>query len=215
MQAKTLLELAVKLFVAERDDARSLAAALGPHQRGSLASERQNRKRTRGQKVLLGAAFVIALVAHGDNDAGLIIFPAVGGNAGALAQLRLRTVSGDQQARRDDAAIAERHVDALGARVVRRHGGGAQIDAFSFGADDQRIDQAAVLDHVREGLARRDVAGEIQERRTRGVLELGVSDDHVEDRLRLGLDVVPDAERLEQAAAGGDDRGRAGIAARP
>ncbi|MGY4499647.1 hypothetical protein ACVWYH_003578 [Bradyrhizobium sp. GM24.11] len=68
---------------------------------------------------------------------------------------------------------------------------------------------------MRKGFAGRDIAGEIQKRRTRGVLELGIGDDHVEDRLRLSLDVVPGAERLEEAAAGCDDRGRAGIAARP
>ena len=165
--------------------------------------------------MLFGTALVIALVADRDDDAGLIVFPAMGGDAGALAQLRLRAIGRDQQARGNLAAIAECHIHAIGARVVGRNGGGAEIDAGSFGADDQRIDQAAVLDHMRKGLAGRDVAGEIQERRTRGVLELGIGDDHVEDRLGLGLDVVPGAERLEQAAAGRDDRGRAGIAARP
>lgn len=165
--------------------------------------------------MLFGTAVVIALVADGDDDAGLIVFPAMGGDAGTLAQLRLRAIGRDQQARGNLAAVAERHVDAIGARVVGRNNRRAEIDPFSFGADDQRIDQAAVLDHMRKGLAGRDVAGEIQECRAGGVLELGIGDDHVEDRLNLGLDVVPGAERLEQAAAGRNDRGGAGIAARP
>jgi hypothetical protein len=36
--------------------------------------------------MLLGAAVVVALMADGDNDAGLIIVPAVGRDAGAFAQ---------------------------------------------------------------------------------------------------------------------------------
>src|SRR6185369_2359592 len=77
MQAEPALELAVELLVAQRDDARGFAAALGPHQRGSFAGERQNREGTRRQEVLLGAAVVIALMADGDDDAGLIVLPAM------------------------------------------------------------------------------------------------------------------------------------------
>ena len=55
------------------------------------------------------------------------------------------------------------------ARIEGRHRGGAKIDALGFGARDQRIDQMAVLDHVRERLARLDIAGEGQEHRTGGV----------------------------------------------
>ena len=64
--------------------------------------------------------------------------------------------------------------------------GRAQIDAFGLGARDQRIDQMAVFDHMRERLARLDIAGEGQEHRTGGVFQLRIRDDHVEDRLRLG-----------------------------
>ena len=165
--------------------------------------------------MLFGAAVMIALMADGDDDAGLIVVPAMGGDAGALAQFRARAVGGDQQARLDDVAVGERHVDAIGARIEARHRGGAQIDALGFGARDQRIDQMAVFDHMRERLAGLDIAGKGQKHRTGGVFQLGIGDDHVEDRLRLGRDLVPDAERLEQPAAGGDDGGRARIAARP
>ena len=165
--------------------------------------------------MLLGAAVMVALMADGDHDAGLIVVPAMGGDPGALAQFRARAVGGHQQARLDDAAVGQRHIDAVGARIERRHRGGAQIDAFGLGARDQRIDQMAVLDHMRERLARLDIAREGQEHRTGGVFQLRVGDDHVEDRLRLGRDLVPDADRLEQPAAGRDDGGRARIAARP
>ena len=68
---------------------------------------------------------------------------------------------------------------------------------------------------MRERLAGFDIAGEGEEHRAGGVLQLGIGDDHVEDGLRRGRDLAPDAERLEQPPAGGDDRGRARIAARP
>ena len=86
MQAKTLLELAVKFVFAERGDARGLGAVLGPHQRRALSGQRQDRERARGQKMFFGAATMIALMADGDDDAGLIIVPAMGGDPGAFAQ---------------------------------------------------------------------------------------------------------------------------------
>ena len=64
--------------------------------------------------MLFGAALMIALVADGDDDAGLIVVPAMGGNTGALAQPRACAIGGDQQARLDDIAVGERHGDAIG-----------------------------------------------------------------------------------------------------
>ena len=90
---------------------------------------------------------------------------------------------------------------------------GAQIDALGFRALHQCIDQMAVLDHMRERLARLDIARESQEHRTGRILQLRVGDDHVEDRLRSGRDLIPHPDGLEQPAAGRDDGGRAWIAA--
>ena len=73
--------------------------------------------------MLLGAAVMIALMADRDDDAGLIVVPAMGGDAGALAQLRAGAVGRHQQARLDDAAVAERHIDAVGPRIESRHRG--------------------------------------------------------------------------------------------
>ena len=73
----------------------------------------------------------------------------------------------------------------------------------------------AVLDHMRERLARLDVAGEGQEHRPDGVFQLGIGDDHVEDRLRFGRDLIPYPDGIEQAPARRDDGGRARVAARP
>ena len=109
MQPKAPLEFAVKFVVAQGDDARGFLAVLGPYQRGAFARQRQDRERTCGQKMLFGAALMIALVADGDDDAGLIVIPAMGGDPCALAQFRARAVGGNQQARVDDRAVGKRH----------------------------------------------------------------------------------------------------------
>ena len=80
---------------------------------------------------------------------------------------------------------------------------------------NQHIDQIAIFDHVRERFAGLDLTGKGQEHRAGGVFELRIRYHHVEDSLRVRRDLVPDAERLEQPPAGGDDRGGAWIAARP
>ena len=91
----------------------------------------------------------------------------------------------------------------------------AKIDALGVARADQRVDQMAVLDHVRERFARLDISGKGQEHRTGRVFQFRIGDDHVEDRLRAVRDLVPHPDGLEQPAAGRDDGGRARIAARP
>jgi hypothetical protein len=87
VQPEALLEFIVEFGFAERGDACGLGAILGPHQRRAFAGQRQDRERTRGEKMLFGAAVMIPLMADGDDDAGLIVVPAMGGDPGALAQL--------------------------------------------------------------------------------------------------------------------------------
>ena len=79
----------------------------------------------------------------------------------------------------------------------------AQIDAKLFRLRDQRIDQMPVLDHVRERLARLDLAAEGEERRPHRVVELVVGDHHVEDRLRVAATAsqTPIASNRRRAAA--------------
>ena len=86
MQAKPLLELAVEFVFAQSRDTRGLGALFGPYQRRAFSGQRQDRERAGGQKMFFGAAAMIALMADGDDNAGLIIVPAMGRDAGALAQ---------------------------------------------------------------------------------------------------------------------------------
>ena len=76
-------------------------------------------------------------------------------------------------------------------------------------------DEAGVLDHVGERLARLDVALEAQEHRPYRVLDAAVGDDHVADLLRPRRDRVPHAERLEHAPRRRRDRRGARIVAAP
>ncbi len=137
--------------------------------------------------MFFGTPAMIALMADRDHDAGLIVIPAIGDDAGTLAQFRARAVGCNQQARLDHAAVGQRHIDTIAARIECRHRCGSEIDAFGLRALDQRIDQMPIFDHVRERF----------------------------NGLRLRRHLIPHPERLEQPAAGGDDGGRARIAAWP
>ena len=92
------------------------------------------------------------------------------------------------------------------------HGGAAQCDADLARLLFQGIEQKAVLDHMGERLARLDVAREGEENRTHGVVDAAVGHDHVEDRLCLVGDALPNAERLKQPARRGDNGGGAFVA---
>ena len=122
--------------------------------------------------MFFGAAVMVALVADGDDDAGLIVLPAMGGDAGALAQLRARAIGGDQKAcldrrcRRRASRSTPSARESIAETAVAR-----EIDAFGLGAGDQRVDQMAVLDHMRERFAGLDIAGKRQEHRTGGVFQ--------------------------------------------
>jgi len=117
----------------------------------------------------------------------------MGGDPGTLAQARTRAVGSHQQTRLDDLAVRERYVDAVGARIKGCDGCCSEIDAVGLRSRSQRIDQMTIFDHMREGLAGFDIARKGQEYRTGRVFQFGIGDDHVEDRLRTGCDLVPDA----------------------
>ena len=202
LQAEALLQLVVEFIVGQRDDALGLVRAFGPHDRGAVARQRQDRERPGGQEMLLGAAFVIALVRDRADDGRLAVIPAVRGDAGLLADLRARAVGADQQPRRDRVAVRQRHVDRVAAHARTRSPRCARRSMPScFGFLHQRIDQQPVLDHVRERLALLDLAAEGQERRPHRVVELGVRHHHVEDRLRLRPRPPPRPRSPRTAAA--------------
>ena len=158
VQAKTLLEFAVKFLFAQSDDARGLGALLGPHQRRAVAGQRQDRKGPGGEKMFLGAAVMIALVADGDDDAGLVVVPAMGGDA-----RRARAISSARRRRRPKGSPRSR-CRRPASRRRRRCANSKLVTAVALRSMpsasarfDQRVDQMAVLDHMRERLARLDI----------------------------------------------------------
>ena len=78
-----------------------------PHDGRALARQRQDRERPGRQEMLLGAAIVIALVRDRADDGRLVVIPAVGGDAGLLADVRARAVGADQQPRRNRVAVGQ------------------------------------------------------------------------------------------------------------
>ena len=169
---------------------------LGPYDRRAPALQRQDRKRPGRQEMLLGAAFVVALVVDVDDDGGLAVVPAMHGDAGAFADARTRAVGGDERAA--PSTPCRRRVRTIGSIAVRRRlcatADARQIDAAALSPSRQRVDQIAVLDHVGERLARFDFAGEGQKYRPHRIVEPAVGHHHVEDRLGLAGDAVPDAD---------------------
>ena len=159
----------------------------GPHDRRAVPFERQNGERPGRQKMLLGAAAMIAFMADSGHDRRLAVVPAVNGDAGALADRRARAVRGDEEPR---VQHGSRPLQLRTRRARRSCVDLADSDAArnatptSLRLRFQRGDQVAVLDHVGERLARLDLAGEGEEDRTHRVAEPAVGDNHVEDRLR-------------------------------
>src|SRR5580700_1548129 len=97
VQTEALLELGMKFAVGQRDDAVSVGAALGPHDRASSIAQRQDRERAAGQEMLLGASTMIALMGDGRDDGGLAVRPAMGRNTAAFAQPRPRAVGSNEK----------------------------------------------------------------------------------------------------------------------
>jgi hypothetical protein len=218
MQAETPLELGVKLLFRQRDDARCLFRPLGPNDRRSMpnsrvALQRQDRERTGGKEMLLGTPVVIPLVRDGRHNGRLTVAEAVGGDARAFADRRMRAVRGDEKPRGERIAVGQRDVDVVARTLEAGDRRLPQGDAFVLRLLHQCGDERGVLDHVGERLARFDVAVEGEKDRPHDVAEAAIGHDHVENGLRL--DVLPHADSLEQPPRRGDDCGGAGIFRRP
>ena len=181
----------------------------------AVARQRQDRERAGRQEMLLGAAVVVALVRDRADDRRLVVVPAVRGDAGLLADLRARAVGADQQPRRDRVAVGEgarrcafaRIVKAGRPRVARR----STPSAFAFATSASISSRFSIM--CAKASPGFDLALEGQEGRPHRVVELGIGDHHVEHRLRLARDRLPDADRLEQPPRRRGDRRGARIAA--
>jgi hypothetical protein len=159
------------------------------------------------------AALVVALVRHRRDDALLVVAPPDPADA-APSRSRERAPSAATSSAALASALGEFGDDAVGLRLEAGDAGRAQLDAVSPARPDQRGEQRAVLDHVGEGLAGLDLAREGQKGLANGVGETAVGDHHVQDRLRLRLDLAPGAERGQHFSRASGDRVGAAVVAR-
>ena len=213
LQAEAAFQLGVEFAVRQRDDALGFALFLGPHDGRAIALQRQNRERPRRQEMLLGAALMIALVRDGGDDARLLVVPADAADAGRLTERRARAVGGDQKFRVDRSVIGE-----LDARCdpVRRRSPSPQPARSSTPSALARSISASSSGGFSIMCANGSPGAisppNVRIRRPHRVLQLGVGDDHIEDRLRLAGDLVPDADGLEQPPRRRGNRRRACVA---
>ena len=155
-------------------------------------------------------------MADGDDDAGLIVIPAMGGNPGALAQFRARAVRRHQQARLDRAAVGQCHIDAVGARGRNRSPRWRAARRPRL----RRARPAHRSDWRFSTMCANGSPGSTWPAKVRNTGRVASSSlESVTTMSRIGCaagsDLVPDPDGIEQPPAGGDDSGRARIAARP
>src|SRR5579863_1484009 len=96
---EAIFELAGQILGVESEQRAGVGAPLVPDDARPAARKRQGRERPGGQEMLLRAAFVVALVLDGRDDARLVIIPADGRDISERPQLRARAVGGDDEAR--------------------------------------------------------------------------------------------------------------------
>ena len=120
LRREAQFELAQEVLRLEREERAGVGAALVPDDARLASGQRQDGERAGRQEVLLGHAFVVALMRDGRDDAGLVVVPAVGRNRGERAQLRPRAVGRDGEAGAKPAAVGERKLgDALAGTPAR------------------------------------------------------------------------------------------------
>ena len=95
MRPETLFEFGKELDrSSSARRARARVRRFRPHQRGAIAGERQDGKRSGGTEMLLSAALMRQFMADRGDDSGLVIVPAKGLDARRLPRRRLAPVSG-------------------------------------------------------------------------------------------------------------------------
>ena len=104
-RGEAIFELARQVLGVEGKERAGVGAALIPDDARLAARKRQESERTGRQEMLLGPAFVVALVRDRRDDAGLVIVPAEGLDLGETAEFRARAVGGDGEARAQHAPV--------------------------------------------------------------------------------------------------------------
>ena len=219
MQLEALFKLGVEGVVRQRHDALGFARLLGPDDRGAAAFERQDCERSCRKKVLLGAPVMIAFMLDVDHDGGLAVIPAMSGDAGGARG----SSSARRRRRREGASRSRRrHSDATQMIDVPRSLRGRKFlstaAALSSTPTSRAFASSASTSLRFSIMWANGSPGSISPRkgekdRPHRIVEPAVGDDHVEDRLRIVGDALPNADGLEQPARRRHD-GRGAFVAR-
>ena len=102
---EAVFELARQILGFEGKQRASVGATLVPDDARLATRERQDSEWAGREEMLLRPAFVIALVRHRRDDAGLVIVPADGRDVSEPAEFRARAVGGDYEARAQRTAV--------------------------------------------------------------------------------------------------------------
>jgi hypothetical protein len=163
--------------------------------------------------MLLGSSFVVALVTDGGNNPGLVILKADTGDAGGLAQRRIAAVGANDHPCAVWAVVAESQAcgEFICSKLAqcRRHALDLLMAAVCLECSGKHI----VGDHMGKGLARFELAVEVEEDRPNRIERSRIGDHHRANGLRLGRDVVPDADCAQHAPRTCRDRRGAAVAA--
>src|SRR5262249_38217986 len=119
MQTEAPFELGMKVLVGQRDDALRLLCRLGPDDGravadSGIARQREDRKRSGRQEMLLRPPAVIALVGDGGDNGGLAIGRAVARTPRRPAERRRRAIGSNEKPRRERTAVRELDIRATG-----------------------------------------------------------------------------------------------------
>ena len=147
-------------------------------------------------------AAVIALMRDGGDDAGLAVGPGNPADAGLFAQARAAAIGGHEQRRRHGLAARQSftsdasHRHAKARRPPRVAG---STPAWRQASTSAPV-RSPALTIWAKGSPPSDLAVEGEKAGRTGSLKAAVGDHHVEDRLRLVRDPVPDPQRLQHPA---------------
>ena len=170
LETEAPLEFLQKVAGIGSEKSRNRAASLRPDDgravaEGSARAQGQDRERSGREEVLDGPAFVIPLMRHRRDDAGLIIRPADPADSRLFPEAGTGPVRRHQEVRRDRPLPRDRHPDRVGLVREPIDAGGLQDHSGLPAAVDQGRGDGPALHHVSEGLSGARLAAEGQERR--------------------------------------------------
>jgi hypothetical protein len=159
---------------------------------------------------------VVARVPHSADDRDLVVAPGRGADAGGLALAGELAVGGDGEVGRDLAPVVEPGERLRGRALDRRHARRRdQIEPPGLrhlaGERMQPLADHPVLDDPAEGLVAHIGVVVMQEERRDAAQRMAVGDADVPDRRGVGLDPLPQPDRLEHPLGAERDRARPSV----